>query len=123
MSTPAQSSDSPFEPHDGLSLESRVVAAGRPTRISDAGVNVGIDLNSTFLAPGSAGYGRFGNSTWSALEDAIASLENGPTLVLSSGVAAITALVSKHPASATMAAKLHAADMALATVRKASVHK
>ena len=104
MSTSSQSPDSPFEPHDGLSLESRVVAAGRPARVGDAGVNVGIDLNSTFLAPGSAGYGRFGNSTWSALEDAIASLENGPTLVLSSGVAAITALFSILPRGAVITA-------------------
>ncbi len=119
MSTSSQSPDSPFASHDGLSLESRVVAAGRPARVSDAGVNVGIDLNSTFLAPGSAGYGRFGNSTWSALEDAIASLENGPTLVLSSGVAAITALFSILPRGAVITASRNGYSGTMVLLRQA----
>ena len=119
MSTPSHSPDSPFASHDGLSLESRVVAAGRPIRESDAGVNVGIDLNSTFLAPGSAGYGRFGNSTWSALEDAIASLENGPTLVYSSGVAAITALFSILPRGAVITASLNCYSGTMVLLRQA----
>ena len=119
MSTPSQSPDSPFASHEGLSLESRVVAAGRPIRESDAGVNVGIDLNSTFLAPGSAGYGRFGNSTWSALEDAIASLENGPTLVYSSGVAAITALFSILPRGAVITASRNCYSGTMVLLRQA----
>ena len=86
------------------SLQTRVVAAGRPARTGDAGVNVPIELNSTFMAPGQAGYGRFGNSTWSALESAIESLECGPTLVFSSGVAAISALFSILPRGAAVTA-------------------
>jgi len=60
---------------NSLSLQTRVVSAGRPDRVVDAGVNVPIELNSTFLAPGEKGYGRYGNSTWTALEEAISSLE------------------------------------------------
>ena len=96
--------------HDGLqftNLQTRVVAAGRPERTGDAGVNVPIELNSTFMAPGSAGYGRFGNSTWSALESAIESLECGPTLVFSSGMAAISALFSILPRGAVVTASKH----------------
>ena len=54
--------DSPEDSLETLSLQSRVVSAGRPERTSDAGVNVGIELNSTFLAPGPTGYGRYGNN-------------------------------------------------------------
>ncbi|MEI9907743.1 MAG: PLP-dependent transferase [Actinomycetota bacterium] len=57
-------------------------------------MNGRIDLNSTFQAGGPVGYGRFGNENWSDLERAIASLESGPTLVFSSGMAAIGAVFS-----------------------------
>lgn len=85
-------------------LQTRVVAAGRPERNGDAGVNVPIELNSTFIAPGQAGYGRFANSTWSALESAIESLECGFTLVFASGIAAISALFSILPRGAVVTA-------------------
>jgi cystathionine gamma-synthase len=87
-----------------LSPASRVVAAGRPPRTNDAGVNPGIDLNSTFIAPGSVGYGRYGNETWSALESAMESLEGGKTLVFSSGMAAISAVLSILPKGAVIVA-------------------
>ena len=108
------------DPHlDSLSLESRVVAAARPERVSDAGVNVPIDLNSTFLAPGSAGYGRFGNSTWSALESAIESLECGSTLVFSSGIAAISALFSILPRGAVVTASRNGYSGTMVLLRQA----
>jgi cystathionine gamma-synthase len=100
MSSPT----SPDHSLDALSLESRVVAAARPARESDAGTNLPIELNSTFLAPGATGYGRFGNKTWSALESAIESLEGGATLAFSSGVAAISALFSLIPRGAVITA-------------------
>ena len=108
------------DPHfDSLSLESRVVAAARPERVSDAGVNVPIDLNSTFLAPGAAGYGRFGNSTWSALESAIESLESGSTLVFSSGIAAISALFSILPRGAVVTASRNGYSGTMVLLRQA----
>ena len=100
MSSPS----SPDNSLDALSLESRVVAAARPAREPDAGTNLPIELNSTFLAPGPTGYGRFGNKTWSALESAIESLEGGATLAFSSGVAAISALFSLIPRGAVITA-------------------
>jgi cystathionine gamma-synthase len=104
---------------DSLSLESRVVAAARPDRAPDAGVNVPIELNSTFLAPGSAGYGRFGNKTWSALESAIESLECGSTLVFSSGIAAISALFSILPRGAVVTASHNGYSGTMVLLRQA----
>lgn len=89
---------------NSLNLQTRVVAAARPPRAEDAGVNPAIELNSTFLAPGVTGYGRFGNKTWSALEDAIEALECGKTLVFSSGIAAISGLFSILPRGAVVTA-------------------
>ena len=42
---------------------------------------------------GPDGYGRTGNPTWSAYEQALAALEGGPALVLSSGMAAVAAVL------------------------------
>ena len=108
--------------HDGLqfaNIQTRVVLAGRPERTGDAGVNVPIELNSTFMAPGQAGYGRFGNSTWSALESAIESLECGPTLVFSSGMAAISALFSILPRGAVVTASKHGYSGTMSLLRLA----
>ena len=104
---------------DSLSLESRLVAAARPDRVSDAGVNLPIELNSTFLAPGATGYGRFGNKTWSALESAIESLECGATLVFSSGVAAISALFSILPRGAVITASRNGYSGTMVILRQA----
>ncbi len=101
------------------SLQSRVVAAGRPIRIGDAGVNVPIELNSTFLAPGEIGYGRYGNRSWSALESAIESLECGPTLVFSSGIAAITSLFSIMPRGAVITASHNGYSGTMVLLRQA----
>ena len=77
-----------------LSLETKVVAAGRPTKESDGALNPPIALNSTFHAGGPIGYGRYGNETWSALEEAISVLEGGKTLIFSSGMGAISSVFS-----------------------------
>lgn len=112
-------SSSPEHFLDSLSLESRVVAAARPDRVSDAGTNLPIELNSTFLAPGATGYGRFGNKTWSALESAIESLEGGATLVFSSGVAAISALFSILPRGAVITASRNGYSGTMVILRQA----
>lgn len=80
-----------------LSLETKVVAVGRPTKESDGALNPPIALNSTFHAGGPVGYGRYGNETWSALEDAISALEGGRTLIYASGMGAITSVISQLP--------------------------
>jgi cystathionine gamma-synthase len=87
-----------------LSLETTVVAAGRPTKESDGALNPPIALNSTFHAGGPIGYGRYGNETWSALEEAISVLEGGKTLIFSSGMGAISSVFSLLPEGSVIVA-------------------
>ena len=87
-----------------LATESIVVAAGRPAKQPDGALNPPIALNSTFHEGGPIGYGRYGNETWSALEDAISILEGGKTLLFSSGMAAISAVFSLLPEGSVVVA-------------------
>jgi len=87
-----------------LATESKVVAAGRPAKQPDGALNPPIALNSTFHEGGPVGYGRYGNETWSALEEAISVLEGGKTLLFSSGMAAISAVFSLLPDGAVIVA-------------------
>jgi len=87
-----------------LATESKVVAAGRPNKQPDGALNPPIALNSTFHEGGPVGYGRYGNETWSALEDAISLLEGGKTLLFSSGMAAISAVFSLLPEGSVVVA-------------------
>jgi cystathionine gamma-synthase len=80
-----------------LSPESQVVASGRPERTGDASLNPNIELSATFHAGGDIGYGRFGNASWSALESAIEVIEDGKTILFSSGLAAISAIFRTLP--------------------------
>lgn len=89
---------------ENLHPESAAISAGRPQRRAGSPLNPTISLNSTFMA-GGIGYGRFGNETWSALEDAITALEQGDsTLAFSSGMGAITAVFSLLPHGAPVVA-------------------
>ena len=53
----------------GLSPETIAITAGRPTVGPDSSLNHPISLNSTFVAGGAVGYGRYGNETWLALSN------------------------------------------------------
>jgi cystathionine gamma-synthase len=87
---------------DGLHPDSLVVSSGRPAPSPDGNINPPISLNSTFFAGGPVGYGRSGNESWGALEEAIGALEGGPTLVFASGMAAINAVFSLLPKGAVV---------------------
>ena len=54
-------------------------------------------MSSTYHQGGDLTYGRDGNPTWSALEDAIGSLEGGSALVFASGMAAVAAILETLP--------------------------
>ena len=84
--------------------ETIAVTAGRPTHQPDAALNPAIQLTSTFHAGGPLGYGRYGNETWLAVEDAISQLEGGKTLVFSSGLAAIQSILAILPVGAVVTA-------------------
>jgi cystathionine gamma-synthase len=85
-------------------LETNAVAAGRPNHSPDASLNAPIQLTSTFRAGGPLGYGRYGNETWLAVEEAISQLEGGKSLVFSSGMAAINAVFNILPIGAVVTA-------------------
>ena len=84
--------------------ETQAITAGRPEIGPDASLNPPIVLTSTFHAGGPIGYGRYGNQTWNALEDAISALEGGQTLAFSSGMAAVSAVFSILPIGAPVVA-------------------
>ena len=92
---------------EALHPETKVVAAGRPAKKPDGPLNPPISLNSTFHEGGAIGYGRYGNESWSALEEAISSLEGGQTLIYSSGMAAISSVFSLLPHGAVLTASHH----------------
>ncbi len=78
------------DPSSGSPLRPATIAvtAGRPDRTPDAPLNPPITMASTYVAGGDLEYGRYGNPTWTALEDALGALEGGRCLAFASGLAA-----------------------------------
>jgi cystathionine gamma-synthase len=101
-----------------LSPATRVVAAGRPELVADGPLNPPIVLSSTFHAGGPIGYGREGNSTWEALEAAVAALEGGRARAFASGMAAVTAVLDDVPAGALVVAPVAAYAGVLGQLRR-----
>ncbi|HEY6740346.1 MAG TPA: PLP-dependent transferase [Actinopolymorphaceae bacterium] len=73
------------------------VHSGRPSPDPDAPLNYPPVPASTFVAGGNSEYGRFGNPTWTAFEDALGALEGGRALAFASGLAAVSAVLSRVP--------------------------
>ena len=81
-----------------LRLETVAVTAGRPDRVVDAPLNQPVVFASTYIgahdvSTAEIGYGRYGNPTWQALEQAIGALEGGQALTFASGMAAVHAVL------------------------------
>ena len=87
-----------------LHPETIAITSGRPPLAPDAPLSAPLSLNATLHAGGPIGYGRYGNETWTALESALAALETGPTLIFSSGLAAIGAVFSLLPIGSVVTA-------------------
>jgi len=83
------------------------VASGRPPRAPGAPLNEPVTLSSTYLAGGERTYGRGTNPGWEAYESTLGALEGGEALVLSSGVAAITAVLATLPVGAQVVVPQH----------------
>ena len=66
--------------------------AARRTR-PDNPLNVPITMASTYVAGGDLEYGRYGNPTWTAFEEALGALEGGSALAFSSGLAAVATIL------------------------------
>jgi cystathionine gamma-synthase len=81
-----------------------VTALGRPRPERGMPVNAPIVLSSTYRADGDVAYGRDGNATVDALEEALGVLEGGTCLAFSSGMSAIAAVLETLPGGAIVVA-------------------
>ncbi|GIL36054.1 PLP-dependent aspartate aminotransferase family protein [Phycicoccus sp. DTK01] len=107
--------DGPSSP-EPLAPATRLVALGREPASPGAQVGAPLVLTSTYHADGAVSYGRGGNPTWSALEEALGSLEGGDALVLASGMAAVSAAFSLLPHGGTVVVPDAAYNGVMATV-------
>ena len=84
-------------------IETVAVSAGRPGGVG-APLNTAVSFNSTYRRGGDAdySYGRSGNPTWSAFEDALGALESGKALAFASGLAAVAAVIETLPVGAVI---------------------
>ena len=84
------------------------VKAGRPSRDPDQPLNVPLTMASTYAATGTLEYGRYGNPTWTAFEEALGALEGGRCLSFASGLAAVATVLDLVGQGATVVAPRHA---------------
>lgn len=96
------------EPHPALSVDSRLVAAGRPARAPGAPVGPGVEFTSTYVADGEVNYARVSNATWRVFEETLGGLEGGHALAFASGMAAISAALSLAPPGGVVVTPHHA---------------
>ncbi|MDN5803679.1 MAG: PLP-dependent transferase [Microlunatus sp.] len=88
------------------------VHAGRPATEPDAPLNPPVVFASTYVGSipagqGERGYGRYGNPTWSALEEAVGALEGGTALAYASGMAAAHAALELVPVGGRLVLPRH----------------
>jgi cystathionine gamma-synthase len=98
----------PAPPDRPLSPETTAVTAGRPPHDPDQPLNTPITMASTYGATGELEYGRYGNPTWAAFEEALGALEGGRCLTFSSGLAAVATVLDLVGQGATVVAPRHA---------------
>ncbi|HHU11292.1 MAG TPA: cystathionine gamma-synthase [Intrasporangiaceae bacterium] len=101
-----------------LSPATRTVVAGREPRIPGGSVGSPLVLTSTYHADGEVVYARAGNPTWSALEEALGSLEGGVATAFASGMAAADAVLSLVPLGGTVVAPGGAYNGVVGTLRQ-----
>jgi cystathionine gamma-synthase len=91
-----------------LSPATTAVTAGRPAHVPDAPLNTPIAMASTYVAGGDLEYGRYGNPTWAAFEEALGALEGGRCLTFASGLSAAATVFDLVGRDATVVAPRHA---------------
>jgi cystathionine gamma-synthase len=84
------------------------VTAGRPAHEADAPLNTPLTMASTYVATGDLEYGRYGNPTWAAFEEALGALEGGRCLAFSSGLATVSTVLDLVAQDAIVVAPRHA---------------
>ena len=75
------------------SLSTIAVTRGRPPHEPDQPLNHPLTMASTYVAGGDVEYGRYGNPTWLAFEEALGALEGGRALTFSTGLAAVSTVL------------------------------
>jgi cystathionine gamma-synthase len=90
-----------------LHFTTRAVTVGRPPMVPDAPLNTPVVLTSTYGSFGELEYGRYGNPTWTAFEDALGDLEGGTCVSFGSGMAAIGAVLDLVPTGGVVVAPRH----------------
>jgi cystathionine gamma-synthase len=90
--------------HRQMAAATLVTTLGRPRAEGGAPLNAPIVLGSTYRADGGIAYGRDGNPTVSALEEALGVLEGGACLAFSSGMSAVAAVLETLPGGAVVVA-------------------
>jgi len=83
------------------------VTAGRPAHEPDQPLNPPIVMAATYVAGGELEYGRYGNPTWTALEDVLGALEGGRCLTFASGLAAVSTVLDLVGHGGTVVAPVH----------------
>jgi cystathionine gamma-synthase len=91
-----------------MRTDTLAVHAGRPDRRPDGPLNEPITMAATYVAGGDVEYGRYGNPTWTALEDAIGALEGGACLTFASGLAAVSTVFDLVAGGGVVVAPRHA---------------
>jgi cystathionine gamma-synthase len=84
------------------------VTTGRPAHDPDSPLNAPITMASTYVAGGDVEYGRYGNPTWTAFEDALGALEGGRCLAFGSGLAAVSTILDLAGQGTKVVAPRHA---------------
>ncbi len=95
-------------PSRPLRPATRAVTSGRPPHQPDNPLNAPITMASTYVAGGAVEYGRYGNPTWSAFEEALGDLEGGRCLAFGSGLAAVSTILDLVGQGAKVVAPRHA---------------
>jgi cystathionine gamma-synthase len=109
---PTQRDDAPAVPRPDpdnarLSPTTIAVQAGRPAALPDAPFNPPLVMASTYVAGGDLEYGRYGNPTWEAFEEALGALEGGRALSFASGMATVAAVLDLVALGETVVAARH----------------
>src|SRR3954471_2154442 len=84
------------------------VTSGRPPHTPDNPLNHPLTMASTYVAGGDTEYGRYGNPSWTAFEDALGDLEGGRCLAFASGLAAVATVLDLVGADQLVVAPRHA---------------
>ncbi len=97
-------------PEDSPALKPATIAvkAGRPDRNADEPLNTPLVMASTYVAGGDLEYGRYGNPTWAAFEEALGALEGGRCLSFASGLATVSTVLDLVGNDSLVVAPQHA---------------